>query len=58
MIPNDKQIDRDLGPYYHRPPFEPENRITLFDRMRLHYVAFSRPQKVLVTSTAIPWGTP
>ena len=43
-----KQIDRDLGTYYHRPPFEPENRITLFDRMRLHYVAFSRPQKVLV----------
>ena len=43
-----KQVDRDLGPFYHRPPFEPENRITLFDRMRLHYVAFSRPQKVLV----------
>jgi DNA helicase-2/ATP-dependent DNA helicase PcrA len=43
-----KQIDRDLGGYYHRPPFEPESRITLFDRMRLHYVAFSRPQKVLV----------
>ncbi len=43
-----KKIDRDLGPFYNRPPFEPENRITLFDRMRLHYVAFSRPQKVLV----------
>ena len=43
-----KQIDRDLGPFYHRPRFEPENRITLFDRMRLHYVAFSRPQNVLV----------
>jgi DNA helicase-2/ATP-dependent DNA helicase PcrA len=43
-----KQIDRDLAPFYHRPPFEPETRITLFDRMRLHYVAFSRPQKVLV----------
>ena len=42
-----KRIDRDLGPFYHRPPFEPESRITLFDRMRLHYVAFSRPQKVL-----------
>ena len=37
-----KGIDRDLGPFYHRPPFEPERRITLFDRMRLHYVAFSR----------------
>lgn len=43
-----KQIDRELSPYYNRPPFEPEDRITQFDRMRLHYVAFSRPQKVLV----------
>ena len=43
-----KQIDRRLGQFYHRPPFEPEERITLFDRMRLHYVAFSRPQKLLV----------
>ncbi len=48
QLPSPKQIDRDLGPFYHRPPFEPESRITLFDRMRLHYVAFSRPQKVLV----------
>jgi len=48
QISSSKQIDRDLAPYYHRPPFEPENRITLFDRMRLHYVAFSRPQKLLV----------
>jgi len=43
-----KQIDRTLAPFYHRPPFEPENRITHFYRMRLHYVAFSRPQKILV----------
>ena len=42
-----KRIDRDLGPFYHRPPFEPESRITDFDRMRLHYVAFSRPQGLL-----------
>jgi len=48
QLSSPKQIDRDLGPYYHRPPFEPESRITLFDRMRLHYVAFSRAQKVLV----------
>jgi DNA helicase-2/ATP-dependent DNA helicase PcrA len=48
QLSSPKQIDRDLAPFYHRPPFEPENRITLFDRMRLHYVAFSRPQKVLV----------
>jgi len=48
QLSSPKQIDRDLEPFYHRPPFEPENRITLFDRMRLHYVAFSRPQKLLV----------
>lgn len=49
-----KQIDRDLGPFYHRPTFEPENRITAFDRMRLHYVAFSRAQKVLVLTASEP----
>lgn len=46
-----KQVDRELGPYYRRPPFEPESRITGFDRMRLHYVAFSRAEKVLVLTT-------
>jgi len=45
-ISSAKKIDRDLSLFYHRPPFEPENRVTLFDRMRLHYVAFSRPQKL------------
>jgi DNA helicase-2/ATP-dependent DNA helicase PcrA len=48
QLSSPKQIDRDLGHFYHRAPFEPEDRITLFDRMRLHYVAFSRPQKLLV----------
>jgi len=48
QISSPKQADQDLGPFYNRPPFEPEDRITLFDRMRLHYVAFSRPQRVLV----------
>lgn len=48
QLSSPKQIDQDLEPFYHRPPFEPEDRITLFDRMRLHYVAFSRPQKLLV----------
>lgn len=47
QLSSPKQVDRDLRPFYSRPPFEPESRITLFDRMRLHYVAFSRPQKVL-----------
>jgi DNA helicase II / ATP-dependent DNA helicase PcrA len=54
QLSSPKQIDHDLGPFYHRPPFEPENRITLFDRMRLHYVAFSRPQRVLVLTAHEP----
>lgn len=55
QLSSPKDLDRTLGPYYHRPPFEPESRITQFDRMRLHYVAFSRPEKVLVlTSTDTP----
>jgi DNA helicase II / ATP-dependent DNA helicase PcrA len=50
-----KDIDRTLSPYYQREPFEPEDRITHFDRMRLHYVAFSRAEKILVlTSTEDP----
>jgi len=49
-----KKVDRDLSPYYHREPFEPEKRITAFDRLRLHYVAFSRPQKVLVLTSTEP----
>lgn len=47
-----KKIDRELSPYYHRDPFEPEARITVFDRMRLFYVAFSRAEKVLVLTTS------
>jgi len=46
-----KEVDRRLSPYYRRPPFEPTNRITHFDRMRLHYVAFSRAEKLLVPTT-------
>jgi DNA helicase-2/ATP-dependent DNA helicase PcrA len=49
-----KGIDRDLQRFYRRPPFEPEKRITQFDRMRLHYVAFSRPEKVLVLTSDEP----
>jgi len=54
QLPSSKQIDRVLGPFYHRSPFEPENRITGFDRMRLHYVAFSRAQKILALTTTAP----
>ena len=48
QLSSPKQIDRELGAFYHRPAFEPPSRTTLFDRMRLHYVAFSRPQNLLV----------
>ncbi|MCS7056190.1 MAG: ATP-dependent helicase [Thermoflexales bacterium] len=54
QIASPKQVDRDLAPFYQRPPFEPEDRITGFDRMRLHYVAFSRAQNVLVLTAAEP----
>lgn len=47
QLASPKQVDRDLARFYHRPLFEPPARITDFDRMRLHYVAFSRPEKVL-----------
>lgn len=51
QLSSPKDIDRHLSPFYHRPPFEPEDRITEFDRMRLHYVGFSRAEKVLVLTT-------
>lgn len=54
QLASPKQVDRDLAPFYHRPTFEPEDRITTFDRMRLHYVAFSRAQKVLVLTAPEP----
>jgi len=51
QLSSPKRVDRDLQPYYHRPLFEPENRVTQFDRMRLHYVAFSRAAKLLVLTS-------
>lgn len=47
-MPSGKEHDKNLGHYYHRPVFEPTARVTGFDRMRLHYVAFSRAQRLLV----------
>lgn len=47
-----KQTDLLLSPFYRREPFEPEKRITQFDHARLFYVAFSRPQKLLVLSSS------
>ena len=54
QLSSPKQIDRELGSFYRRQSFEPEARITTFDRMRLHYVAFSRPQKMLVLTAHEP----
>lgn len=50
QLSTEKETDRALAPCYHRAPFEPEGRITKFDRMRQHYVAFSRAQNLLVLS--------
>ena len=33
QLASPKRIDRDLGPFYGRPPFEPESRITLDGRL-------------------------
>ena len=51
QLSSPKDIDRTLGRFYSRGQFEPENRVTGFDRMRLHYVAFSRAEKILVLTT-------
>lgn len=53
-----KEIDRNLGEFYKRPIYEPESMITGFDRMRLHYVAYSRAEKVLVLTANMADRTP
>ena len=40
--------DRDLQPFYNRPPIEPVQRIAGFDLRRLYYVAFSRAKNLLI----------
>ena len=42
--------------YFHRPPFEPIERTKFFDFWREYYVAFSRPQNLLVLTGAKPKG--
>lgn len=46
-----KQVDRDLSSFSSRGLYETEKQMTEFDRMRHFYVAFSRPQKMLVLTT-------
>ena len=52
QLSSPKDLDQNLGPYYRRLPFEPQSMVTGFDRMRLHYVAFSRAEKILALTTA------
>ncbi|MEA1964620.1 MAG: ATP-dependent DNA helicase, partial [Candidatus Aerophobetes bacterium] len=47
----EKQVDRDLSSFYPRGTFEPEKRVTEFDRTRHFYVSFSRAEKILVLTT-------
>jgi DNA helicase-2/ATP-dependent DNA helicase PcrA len=46
-----KEMHIRLGNYMPRTPNEPADMIGEFDSMRLFYVAFSRPQNLLVLST-------
>jgi DNA helicase-2/ATP-dependent DNA helicase PcrA len=48
LPPGTTNEDRDLQPFYHRPPVEPVQRIPGFDLRRLYYVAFSRAKNLLV----------
>ena len=47
-------IGRELDAYQPRPPFEPAHRIAELDRMRQHYVAFSRARNLLVLTASAP----
>jgi len=46
-----KEMHERLGRYMPRSPNEPEDLIGEFDSMRLFYVAFSRPQNLLVLTS-------
>ena len=48
------EVGCDLEPYFPRPSFEPLARIPDFDRMRQHYVAFSRSRDLVVLTAAAP----
>ena len=45
---NDEIIEMLEHDFYHRKPFEPADKIKLFDFWRLYYTAFSRAQNLLV----------
>ena len=47
-------VGRMLADHFWRPDFEPVRRIAAFDHMRQFYVAFSRPQDLLVVTASGP----
>ncbi|HOI25789.1 MAG TPA: ATP-dependent DNA helicase [Caldisericia bacterium] len=47
-----KIVDDTLIPFYTREAFEPREKITGFDHARHFYVAFSRPEKLLVLTAS------
>ena len=47
-------IGRTLARYCADSNWEPAHRIATFDRMRQHYVAFSRPQNLLILTASAP----
>ena len=50
----DDEVGSELAPHFPRPTFEPQQRIADFDRMRQHYVAFSRAQNLLILTASRP----
>ena len=52
--PNVDPVGRTLADHCRRPDFEPSWRIAAFDHMRQFYVAFSRPQDLLVLTASGP----
>ena len=47
-------VGQEMAPYCRRPTFEPPDRIAQFDHARQHYVAFSRPKRLLVLTASKP----
>ncbi|MYD47048.1 MAG: hypothetical protein F4W95_01025 [Chloroflexi bacterium] len=46
------RVGEELASYCRRPSFEPAQRIADFDYARQHYVAFSRPKRLLALTAA------
>lgn len=51
-------LDTIANRHYHRPEFEPKDRIKFFDFWRLYYTAFSRAQNLLVLTANEEKSTP